>query len=68
MSHTVDFLHSHSSIERDMKLPKHYVLIDEEYKHMFLEAKLVMVGRKRFYKVGTFDFVCKGGVFKNYSE
>jgi hypothetical protein len=68
MSHSVGFLHSHSSIERDMRLPKHYVIIDEEYKNMFLDAQLVKIGRKKYYKVGTLDFVLKGGIFKNFSD
>ena len=35
MSHGLTFLHSHSGLERDLRFPKHTVLVDAKFAHMF---------------------------------
>lgn len=70
MSKGIQYLHSHSAIERDSKLPKQFVLIDVDFKNLFADGVLepFFYGRKKYYKVSTLSFVRKGGVFKNLSE
>lgn len=65
MSHGVSILHSHSAIERDLRFGKSEVLIDEEYKDRFLEAKPFEYKGKMYYKVNVLNFVLKGGTFMN---
>ena len=71
MSNGKDFLHNHSALERELRFPKHVVLVDEKYREMFdseftedfpfvLENKTI-----NYLKVRVLDFVRKGGVFKN---
>jgi len=68
MSKNTNYLHSHSGIERERKFPKHLVLVDEDYKNMFLDPKLYRVHGKDYFVVSILEFVNKGGVFKNFSE
>lgn len=72
MSHGINYLHSHSGIERDVRelaKDKFHVLIDEEYKHLFddcmPDVKPFKHGHMQFYRVPTYAFFAKGGVFKN---
>jgi hypothetical protein len=70
MSGKFNVLHSHSGLERELKFKKHVVLVDEEYKHMFLEdtiEKFKYLG-KVYYKVPILSFVRKGGIFKNFTS
>ncbi len=67
-----NFLHSHSALERDLKFPKSYVLVDEEYSYMFEESGIVAVPVTicgvNYVKVPVMAFVKLGGVFKNFSS
>ena len=75
MSHGINYLHSHSGIERnvrDLANDKFHVLIDEEFKHMFDDCGVKLtpytyMGAK-YYKVPTYAFFRKGGVFKNLNR
>lgn len=67
MSHEIDYLHSHSGLERDLKFPKHTVLVDAEYAHLF-HRDLVVPFKKNgveYIKVNIMQFVRAGGVFSN---
>lgn len=67
MSHGCNYLHSHSGIERDIRLQKHIVLVDEKYKDLFdghMCEPFTYKGRQ-YLKVDTYIFVRKGGIFKN---
>lgn len=76
MSHGINYLHSHSGIERTLKdkdiANKSHVLIDEEYKDCFVDCSFALkpfgYNDKKYYKVPTLTFVSKGGVFKNLFE
>lgn len=65
MSYGKDYLHSHSGLERNLRFPKHVVLVDEKYAYMFSEAKPFSHNNIVYYRVPTMEFVRKGGVFKN---
>lgn len=72
MQNNVFTLHSHSGLEREIKMPKHLVLVDEEFIDLFLDcgqklARYTYRG-KVYYKVPILSFVHKGGVFKNFNE
>ena len=72
MSHGLTQLHSHSGLERDLKFPKHTVLIDaafgaQVHKHGFKTVLFLSHGHE-YLKVNILDFVNSGGVFKNLSE
>ena len=70
MSKKFNMLHSHSGIERELKFKKHIVLVDEQYKNMFLEdtiEKFKYLGNV-YYKVPILSFVRNVGVFKNFTE
>lgn len=70
MSFERDVLHSHSGLERELRLPKHVVLIDVAFGHLFMdEAKRPFKHDGRnYYKVLTQSFVKKGGIFRNLSK
>ena len=75
MSQGINYLHSHSGIERDERYlvkDKFHVLIDEEYKHMFddcgVKLSPYMYMGVKYYKVPTYAFFRKGGVFKNLKK
>jgi hypothetical protein len=68
MSKGITYLHSHSTIEREKKLPKHFVLVDEEYAGLFQKPHPFEYKRKMYMKVDILDFVNNGGVFKNFEE
>lgn len=72
MSQGIAYLHSHSGLERSLPETvndKFHVLIDEEYKQMFescgVEVKPFKYRNVQYYKVPTYAFFRKGGVFKN---
>jgi hypothetical protein len=70
MSRGYDFLHSHSGLERDLKFPKHTVLIDKEFEDLFKSVPHTSFRFNKidYVKVNTYDFYLRGGVFKNLSE
>lgn len=75
MSNGINYLHSHSGIEREVRelaKDKSHVLIDEEFKHMFDDCGVKLtpftyMGVK-YYKVPIYAFFRKGGVFKNLNR
>ena len=70
MSNGITFLHSHSGLERDLRFPKHTVLVDAKYANMFSGEPCVPFKHNsiEYAKVNILSFVKKGGVFKNISE
>ena len=70
MSNGVNYLHSHSGLERELNFPKDVVLVDEKYRDMFPEdmRKLFIYKRREYYKVNIAYFVRKGGQFKNLHD
>lgn len=70
MSNKVTYLHSHSGLERELKFPKHTVLVDEEYKGLFIEGTIepFKYNGVNYYKVPILSFVNKGGIFKNFMQ
>lgn len=49
MSGTVKYMHSHSALEREKKIPKHVVIVDECFENRFdgVEIKHVKFGKKK---------------------
>lgn len=70
MSGAIKFLHSHSALERERKIPKHVVIVDECYENRFdgVDIKHVTFGRKSYLKVPIMAFINAGGIFKNLRE
>ena len=75
MSHGINYLHSHSGLERSLSetaSDKFHVLVDEEYKEIFEASGVSVVPfkykRTQYYKVPTYAFYQKGGVFKNLNS
>lgn len=68
MSHGKEYLHSHSGLERELRFPKHTVLVDERFGHLFKIKQPFVRNKILYYKVPILDFVNQGGVFKNLSE
>lgn len=70
MSHGLEYLHNHSALERELKLPKHMVLIDAKFVNMFAGSKSIPFEycQIRYFKVPTLEFVKQGGIFKNLSS
>ena len=68
MSQGVNYLHSHSSIEREERFPKHIVLVDEEYEKLFEKTVLYVYNGKTYLQVRTLEFVKRGGLFKNFDS
>lgn len=69
MSRHLNILHSHSGLERELKFPKHTVLVDATFASIFHKYGITTVPF-RYYnidyiKVHILDFVRAGGVFKN---
>lgn len=66
-------LHNHSGLEKEIRFPKKFVLVDEVFRDRFnpsriSETVIAVNGKKmKFIKVPTLDFVRKGGIFKNLS-
>ena len=69
MSHGLNFLHSHSGLERDLRFPKRTVLVDAKFAHMFSGEPCVPFRHNGvdYIKVNTLSFANKGGVFKHLS-
>ena len=70
MSFENEVLHSHSGLERELRLPKYVVLIDVSFGYLFMDEpkKTFKHDGKTYYKVMTQSFVRKGGVFRNLSK
>jgi hypothetical protein len=70
MSHGLEILHSHSGLERDLKFPKHTVLIDAKFVHLFHKDTAIAFryGGIDYFKVNILQFVRNGGVFKNLNS
>ena len=68
MSQGINYLHSHSALERDLNLPKRVVLVDEKFAEMFRVTRSFEYKDKVYYKVPVMEFVRKGGAFKNLDE
>ena len=70
MSGAVRYMHSHSALEREKKIPKHVVIVDECFENRFdgIEIKHVKFGKKSYLQVPIMAFINAGGVFKNLSE
>ena len=75
MSQGINYLHSHSGLERSIPETandKFHVLIDKEYKHIFesngIDVKPFCYNKIQYYKVPTYAFFRTGGVFKNLSR
>lgn len=74
MSYGIKYLHSHSGLERNLKETandKFHVLIDEEFKHLFsdcLDVTPFKHNRVQYYRVPTYVFYLKGGIFKNLNS
>jgi len=70
MSRKYGALHSHSGLERELRFPKHTVLVDEEYKGLFIEDTIepFKYMGKVYYKVPILSFANKGGSFKNFMQ
>ena len=67
MSNNLTTLHSHSGLERNLKFPQSFVLVDEEFADMFDSeyVKPFKHNRITYLKVPILMFVKKGGQFKN---
>lgn len=67
MSKGYSQLHSHSALERELRFPKHTVLVDVEFSHLFHSDLSVPYKKngKEYLKVNILHFVMAGGVFKN---
>lgn len=61
-------LHSHSALERDLKMPKWLVLIDTEFGDMFDKSACTpcKYNGVKYYRIPIALFVAKNGVFKNF--
>ena len=66
---SIEGLHSHSALERELRFPKHIVLVDEKFKDLFLSDAVVpfVYHRTRYIQVPTLSFLKRGGVFRNFS-
>lgn len=69
MSRGLTVIHSHSGLEREIKFPKHYVLVDACFASTFHKYGMNTIPFKNqnieYIKVKILDFVKVGGVFKN---
>lgn len=72
MSHGISYLHSHSGLERELRMPKHIVLVDARFKELFTSGLYEITPYKfngvSYYKVPIMAFVHKGGIFKNLNQ
>lgn len=68
MSTGINYLHSHSGIEKEQDFPKREVLVDEEYKELFTNPEPYWYKEKLYYKVSTREFAYKCGRFKCLNE
>lgn len=70
MSLGLTTLHSHSGLEREIRMEKRFVLIDTMFANLFLRNELVpfVYNKKKYYKVPIMSFVKNGGTFKNLNQ
>lgn len=70
MSVGVTYLHSHSGLEKMLNFPKRVVLVDAQYRNMFLDCyvETFSYNKVNYIKVPILTFVKRGGVFKNLIE
>lgn len=70
MSRGLQQLHSHSGLERDLKLPKHVVLVDAMFAHLFVKGVTApfKYNGVEYIKVDVRDFIENGGMFKNLNS
>ena len=71
MSYGLQQLHSHSGLERDLKIPKHIVLVDVSFASTFhkygIDTTPFKYNGVEYVKVPILAFVNAGGHFKNLS-
>lgn len=69
MSKGLTQLHSHSGLEGALGFPKHIVLIDARFSHLFVGGMCIPFKHNgiEYCKVETLQFVKNGGIFKNLS-
>ena len=68
MSQGINYLHSHSGLERNLHFPKHIVLVDTKYADLFSglpKLEKFKHDKVEYIKVPTMEFYLKGGRFKN---
>lgn len=69
MSQGVLCLHSHSGLEREVKMENRYVLVDEVFRGDFEKEHVAVqpffYDNVNYIKVPTLTFVKLGGIFKN---
>lgn len=67
MSKGLSILHSHSGLERELKLPKHIVVVDSCFINLFNGTKVQGFTHNgvSYYKVPVNAFIKNGGHFKN---
>ena len=67
MSHGLSILHSHSGLEREMKLPKHVVVVDAKFANLFANERIYPFKHNgvEYVRVPVRSFLEQGGVFKN---
>lgn len=67
MSHELTYLHSHSALERELRMPKHLVLVDAKFAGSFAMDTVTPFAYHgvKYCKVPILSFVERGGVFKN---
>jgi hypothetical protein len=69
MSRNIDFIHSHSALERELRMPKHIVLVDAKYATTFITngfpVENFSYGGVDYIKVPISGFIKMGGLFKN---
>lgn len=68
MANESSYLHSHSGLERDLKIPKRIVLVDEQFKDRFIDAEPCKYHNVNYVKVPILSFIKQGGVFKNLNK
>lgn len=72
MSRNTDFIHSHSALERELRMPKHLVLVDAKFATTFITNNIRVVsikyGNTDYIEVPILGFIKMGGVFKNFME
>lgn len=71
MSMGVQYLHSHSGIERELRIPKNVVLVDESFKGLFEKTDVIVpivYNKVKYYEVPIMSFINLGGVFKNLND
>lgn len=69
MSFGLNYLHSHSDLERTLHFPKRFVIVDEKFAKLFLADTIKHFRHNgvNYIQVPILSFVKCGGVFKNLS-